>query len=96
MSSRMTFCDEKDGPNVDSNASAEGNCGPVAVLLVLLRGDSGSFVGGRGLLASDDEDCIIAWEEEDGVKDPLAAAEELLFVESDHSFDLAVLMPLRR
>ena len=80
---------------MDSNASAEGKCGPVAVLLVL-RGDSGSFVGGRGLLASDDEDCIIAWEEEDGVKDPLAAAEELLFVDSDHSFDLAVLMPLRR
>ena len=50
--SSISVWDENDGPKVDSNASAEGNCAPGTVS-VLFRGDNGSFefIGPRGLFA---------------------------------------------
>lgn len=46
--SSMTFCDENDGPNADSKASAEGS-GDVASF----RGERGNF----GLFVNDEEAC---------------------------------------
>jgi hypothetical protein len=44
LSSMKTFCDENDGPNVDSNASADGSCDPVACVPQGERGSLGLFV----------------------------------------------------
>lgn len=49
LSSVTTFCDENDGPNAVSNASAEGNDDK----LVLLRGERGSLLSDRGLFVID-------------------------------------------
>ena len=51
LSSIISVCDENDGPNVDSNASAEGNC---ATVELVLRGESGSLLCDRGLFVIDE------------------------------------------
>ena len=59
-SSTKTICDENDGPNVDSSASAEGSCDPAACAP---QGDSGTlaFSVGRGLFVDDvDPDPMVA------------------------------------
>lgn len=40
-SSTITCCDENDGPNVDSNASMDGNCDPTEFVL---RGERGNLL----------------------------------------------------
>jgi len=55
-----TICDENDGPNVDSSASAEGSCNPVACAP---QGDSGTlaFSVGQGLFVDNvDPDPMVA------------------------------------
>ena len=83
MSSLIIFCDENDGPNVDINASAEGNCDMV-VFEEVLRGERGSLLSDRGLFINGEginpETCV------DTDTPALAVA-------SCHSFDLAVLIP---
>jgi len=59
-SSTKTICDENDGPNVDSSASAEGSCDPAACAP---QGDSGTlaFPVGRGIFVDDvDPDPMLA------------------------------------
>ena len=89
LSSITTFCDEKDGPNVDSNASKDGTCDDdTDAIEVELRGDNGNLLCccNLGLLvieAGNPDTC------DDVDAAPLADAV------SCHTFDLAVLIPLR-
>mmetsp|Transcript_7067 Transcript_7067/g.12529 ORF Transcript_7067/g.12529 Transcript_7067/m.12529 type:complete len:251 (-) Transcript_7067:342-1094(-) len=82
----MTFCVENDGPKVEINASAEGNCATLA-FSACWRGDRGSLLCDRGLFVNDEDGANPeTWE----TVDP-----PVLDAPSCHSFDLAVLMPRR-
>ena len=94
LSSRTTFWDENDGPNVDSNASAEGSCD--AMELELLRGESGNLLCDRGLFVNDEAG--INPETCDDEADLSPPPPVLLATDDEsccHSFDLAVLIPRR-
>jgi len=82
-----TFCDEKDGPNAVSNASAEGAKDSMVVLP--LRGERGSLLSDRGLFTDDaimnPDTC-----DDDVDPPPIPTLEEVV---SCHSLDLAVLIP---
>ena len=92
-------CDENDGPNADSSASADGNCWGLA--LPPLRGERGSLLNDRGVFVSDSDDASGPPEtcEDDADAPPgLTAAFEapaLLSSPRCHSLDLAVLIPRR-
>lgn len=86
LSSITTFCDENDGPNVDSNKSKEGICDELAEA----RGERGSLpCCDLGLFVNDGDG--INPETWDDDTDPPAPAVAV----SCHSFDLAVLIPRR-
>ena len=106
--SSTTFCDENEGPKVDSSKSADGSCDGVASV-ALLRGERGSLLVDRGLFVSDEFAMGPADTSDDDADAPppgltaddapaavlLESSAPPLLLRVSQSLDLAVLMPLR-